>query len=140
MLYKWVTEIALETKLEFGSWFCCSKNDKHKEEHIMNIDKIAPMAAVAISLIAAFVPFEYWGLLLIVIGLAHGLMSPVDDPATQAMIYAAAVAVPLMAMSFGDAIPAIGGIGEDLLINLTTAIHGYAIATLIGDIKTRVMG
>ena len=46
---------------------------------MMNIDKIAPMVAVAISLIAVFVPFEYWGLLLIVIGLAHGLMSPVDD-------------------------------------------------------------
>lgn len=29
----------------------------------MNIDKIAPMAAVAISLIAVFAPFEYWGLL-----------------------------------------------------------------------------
>ena len=28
----------------------------------MNIDKIAPMAAVAISLIAVFVPFEYWAL------------------------------------------------------------------------------
>ena len=85
----------------------------------MNIDKIAPMAAVAISLIAVFVPFEYWGLLLIIIGLAHGLMSPVDDRATQAMIYAAAVAVPLMGSTFGDAIPAVGGIGEDLLMNLS---------------------
>ena len=104
----------------------------------MNIDKIAPMAAVAISLIAVFVPFEYWGLLLIVIGLAHGLMSP--DRATQAMIYAGAIAVPLMAGTFGDTIPALGGIGEDLLVNLTIAIHGYAIAALIGDIKTRIMG
>ena len=106
----------------------------------MNIDKIAPMVAVALSLIAVFVPFEYWGLLLILIGLVHGLMSPVDDRATQAMVYAAAIAVPLMAGTFGDAIPAIGGIGQDLLVNLTVAIHGYAIATLIGDIKTRIMG
>ena len=106
----------------------------------MNIDKIAPIAAVALSLIAVFVPFEYWGLLLILIGLVHGLMSPVDDRATQAMIYGAAIAVPLMAGTFGDAIPAIGGIGQDLLVNFTVAIHGYAIATLIGDIKTRIMG
>ena len=106
----------------------------------MNIDKIAPMAAVAISLIAVFVPFEYWGLLLIIIGLAHGLMSPVEHRATQAMVYGAAIAVPLMGGTFGDAIPAIGAIGEDLLVNLTIAIHGYAIATLIGDIKTRIMG
>jgi len=106
----------------------------------MNIDKIAPIVAVALSLIAVFVPFEYWGLLLILIGLVHGLMSPVDDRATQAMVYGAAIAVPLMAGTFGDAIPAIGGIGQDLLVNLTVAIHGYAIATLIGDIKTRIMG
>ena len=106
----------------------------------MNIDKIAPIAAVALSLIAVFVPFEYWGLLLILIGLVHGLMSPVDDRATQAMVYGAAIAVPLMAGTFGDAIPAIGGIGQDLLGNFTVAIHGYAIATLIGDIKTRIMG
>ena len=40
------------------------------------------------------------------------------------MIYAgAAVAVPLMAGSFGDAIPAIGGIGEDLLVNLTSLLQ-----------------
>ena len=78
--------------------------------------------------------------LLILIGLVHGLMSPVDDRATQAMIYGAAIAVPLMAGTFGDAIPAIGGIGQDLLVNFTVAIHGYAIATLIGDIKTRIMG
>ena len=106
----------------------------------MNIDKIAPIAAVALSLIAVFVPFEYWGLLLILIGLVHGLMSTVDDRATQAMVYGAAIAVPLMAGTFGDAIPAIGGIGQDLLVNFTVAIHGYAIATLIGDIKTRIMG
>ncbi|MFL2849128.1 MAG: hypothetical protein ACJZ8R_03130 [Pseudohongiellaceae bacterium] len=106
----------------------------------MNIDKIAPIAAVALSLIAVFVSFEYWGLLLILIGLVHGLMSPVDDRATQAMVYGAAIAVPLMAGTFGDAIPAIGGIGQDLLVNFTVAIHGYAIATLIGDIKTRIMG
>ena len=53
----------------------------------MNIDKIAPIAAIAISLIALFVPFEYWGLLLVAIGLVHGVMSPVDDRAAQAMIY-----------------------------------------------------
>ena len=40
----------------------------------MNIDKIAPIAAIAISLIALFVPFEYWGLLLVAIGLVHGVM------------------------------------------------------------------
>ena len=51
------------------------------------------------------------------------VMSPVDDRATQAMIYAAAVAVPLMAGSFGDAIPAIGGIECDSIVNLTIAIQ-----------------
>jgi|TARA_B110000263_G_scaffold60766_1_gene52231 hypothetical protein len=106
----------------------------------MNIDKTAPIAAVAISLIALFVPFEYWGALLVLIGLVHGMMSVVDDRAGQAMIYAAAVAVPLMGATLGDAIPGVGSYGEDFLVNLTSAIHGYAVATLVMDIKARIMG
>jgi hypothetical protein len=106
----------------------------------MNIDKIAPIAAIAISLIALFVPFEYWGALLVLIGLAHGIMSPVDDRATQAMIYAAAVAVPLMGATLGDSIPVIGGFGGDFLVNFTSAIHGYAVAALIMDLRARIMG
>jgi hypothetical protein len=56
------------------------------------------------------------------------------------MIYAAAVAVPLMGATLGDAIPGVGSYGEDFLVNLTSAIHGYAVATLVMDIKARIMG
>ena len=106
----------------------------------MNIDKIAPIAAIAISLIGIFVPFEYWGLLLVTIGLVHGVMSPVDDRAAQAMIYGAAIAVPLMGATLGNAIPVVGGYGEDFLVAFTSAIHGYAVATLIMDLRSRIMG
>ena len=67
----WVVKLHLETKLEVWHLVLLLKNDKYKEEHIMNIDKIAPMAAVAISLIAVFVPFEYWGLLFFCCLVSH---------------------------------------------------------------------
>jgi len=106
----------------------------------MNIDKTAPIAAVAISLIALFVPFEYWGLLLVIIGLAHGVMSVVDDRAGQAMIYALAIAAPAMSATLGSDIPVVGEYGKDFLDNLTSGIHGYAVAALVMDIKARIMG
>jgi hypothetical protein len=110
----------------------------------MNIDKIAPIAAVAIALLAVLVPeetFSYWVLILVLIGLVHGIMSPVTDRATQAMIYAGAVAVPMIAAT-------IGGVGlgvastfvGDFLVAFTSAIHGYAAAALVMDIKARIMG
>ena len=79
----------------------------------MNIDKLAPIAAVIVAVIAVFVvgdvefiPFaeggdyvldgsaQWFVLVLMLIGLVHGLMSPVTDHASQAMIVVAAFAFP----------------------------------------------
>jgi len=105
----------------------------------MNIDRIAPVLAVLISLIAIFMPIEYWAMLLLLIGLVHGAMSPVSEHSAQAMIYAAVVAVPIMGNS-AEAIPEIGSYANSLLDNLAIAISGYAISTLAMDIKRRVQG
>ena len=105
----------------------------------MNIDRIAPALAVLISLIALFAPMEYWALLLLLIGLVHGFMSPVSEHSTQAMVYAAVIAVPIMGNS-AEAIPEIGSYANGLLDNIALAISGYAISTLTMDIKRRVQG
>ena len=36
--------------------------------------------------------------------------------------------------------PVVGGYGEDFLVAFTSAIHGYAVATLIMDLRSRIMG
>jgi hypothetical protein len=105
----------------------------------MNIDRIAPVLAVLISLIAIFAPMEYWAPLLLLVGVVHGVMSPVSEHSAQAMIYAAVVAVPIMGNS-AEAIPGIGSYANSFLATFAVAVSGYAIATLAMDIKRRVQG
>jgi hypothetical protein len=56
------------------------------------------------------------------------------------MIYALAIAAPAMSATLGSDIPVVGEYGKDFLDNLTSGIHGYAVAALVMDIKARIMG
>ena len=122
----------------------------------MNIDKLAPIAAVIVAAIAVFVvggveriPFDGVGgyvldgnaqwfiLVLLLIGLVHGLMSPVTEPASIAFIIIAAFAFPILANTL-ESIPAIGMYLNQFVDQLAIAIAGYAIAALIIDLKSRI--
>ena len=122
----------------------------------MNIDKLAPIAAVIVAAIAVFVvggveriPFDGVGgyvldgnaqwfiLVLLLIGLVHGLMSPVTEPASIAFIIIAAFGFPRLANTF-ESIPAIGMYLNQFVDQLAIAIAGYAIAALIIDLKSRI--
>ena len=122
----------------------------------MNIDKLAPIAAVIVAVIAVVVvggvdriPFNQGGgyvldgnaqwfiLVLMLIGLVHGLMSPVTDHASQAMIIVAAFAFPILADTL-DSIPGVGMYLNQFVDQLAIAIAGYAIAALIIDLKSRI--
>ena len=123
----------------------------------MNIDKLAPIAAVIVAVIAVFVvgdvefiPFAQGGgyaldgnaqwfvLVLMLIGLVHGLMSPVTDHASQAMVIVAAFAFPRLSDTL-DSIPAVGMYLDQFIDHLAIAIAGYAIAALINETKSRIM-
>ena len=123
----------------------------------MNIDKLAPIAAVIVALIAVVVvggvdriPFNQGGgyvldgnaqwfiLALMLIGLVHGLMSPVTEPASIAFIIVAAFMFPTLANTL-ESIPAIGMYLNQFVDQLAIAIAGYAIAALIIDLKSRIM-
>ena len=122
----------------------------------MNIDKLAPIAAVIVAAIAVFVvggveriPFDGVGgyvldgnaqwfiLVLLLIGLVHGLMSPVTEPASIASIIIGAFAFPILANTL-ESIPAIGMYLNQFVDQLAIAIAGYAIAALIIDLKSRI--
>ena len=123
----------------------------------MNIDKLAPIAAVVVAVIAVFVvgdvefiPFSEGGgyvldgsaqwfvLVLMLIGLVHGLMSPVTDHASQAMIVVAAFAFPRLSDTLAS-IPAVGMYLDQFIDQFAIAIAGYAIAALINETKSRIM-
>ena len=103
----------------------------------MNIDKIAPILALAVAVLATFVDMEYWALILVGIGLVHGIMSRVSDHASQAMIIAGAALFPTIANNL-DAIPVIGMSLNEIVDQFSIAIAGYAIAALIIDLKSRI--
>jgi len=122
----------------------------------MNIDKLAPIAAVIVAVIAVVViggveriPFSQGGgyvldgnaqwfiLALMLIGLVHGLMSPVTDHASIAFIIVAAYMFPRLANTL-ESIPAIGMYLNQFVDQLAIAIAGYAIAALIIDLKSRI--
>ena len=126
------------------------------KEIIMNIDKLAPIAAVIVALIAVVVvggvdriPFNQGGgyvldgnaqwfiLALMLIGLVHGLMSPVTEPASIAFIIVAAFMFPTLANTL-ESIPAIGMYLNQFVDQLAIAIAGYAIAALLIDLKSRI--
>ena len=123
------------------------------KEMTMNIDKLAPIAAVIVALIAVVVVggvdrisggyvldgnAQWFILILMAIGLVHGLMSPVTDHASQAMVIAAAFAFPRLADTL-DSIPAVGMYLNQFVDQFAIAIAGYAIAALINETKSRIM-
>ncbi len=122
----------------------------------MNIDKLAPIAAVIVAVIAVVVvggvEFSFspqgggyvldgnaqWFILaLMLIGLVHGLMSPVTDHASIAFIIVAAYMFPRLANTL-ESIPAVGMYLNQFVDQLAIAIAGYAIAALINDLKSRI--
>ena len=119
----------------------------------MNIDKLAPIAAVIVAAIAVFVVggveripggyvldgnAQWFILVLMLIGLVHGLMSPVTEPASIAFIIVAAFAFPRLANTL-ESIPAIGMYLNQFIDQFAIAIAGYAIAALINETKSRIM-
>ena len=104
----------------------------------MDIDRIAPALAVVIALLATFIAMEWWALILVAIGMVHGLMRPVKDHASQAMIIVGAFAFPTLANNL-DAIPTVGGYLNTFVDHFSVAIAGYALAALITEVKSRVM-
>jgi hypothetical protein len=105
----------------------------------MNIDKLAPILATIVAILACIpaAAIAPWALVLVLIGLVHGLMSPVKDHASLAMVIAAAALMPQIADNL-DNIPAIGIHLNALIDNISVAIAGYAVSSLVQDIKGRV--
>ncbi len=124
------------------------------KEITMNIDKLAPIAAVIVAIIAVAVVggveriqgggigldgnAQWFVLVLMGIGLVHGFMSPVTDHASQAMIIVAAFAFPWLANTL-DSIPIIGMYLNQFIDQFAIAISGYALAALCNEVKSRIM-
>ncbi|MDO7636631.1 MAG: hypothetical protein MUQ60_12030 [Porticoccaceae bacterium] len=103
------------------------------------LNRLFPLVSLIAAVLATFlVSFEYWALILVVLGLAHGVVQPVDDSATKALLIVAAVGFPTIANSL-DAIPVIGAHLNLIIDHFALSIGGYALSTLALDVWGRVM-
>ena len=93
------------------------------------LQKVLGYGMVVVCLAATFAPdaFEYYGLVLVLIGLVGGFMAPIEDVATRVAYYVLAVALPGIADNL-DVIPAVGTYLNGFLDNLAVVIAGTAIA------------
>ena len=106
----------------------------------MNSDQILSIVGVLAAIGAALAPdsMAYWGLALLVIGLAGGLMGEALDMASRMAMTVAAVAMPTIAKGL-DSIPAIGMQLNAIIDNFALVIGGIVLANFVLVVKDRVM-
>ena len=104
----------------------------------MSFNQIMPALGILVAIISAFVPLEWWPLILLLIGLVHGFGGQEKDPVIVVSVVLAAIAFPTIADSL-NAIPMIGADLNTIIDQLAIAIGGYAIALLVLDMKERIM-
>jgi len=114
-------------------------NNKHKGS-IMNSDQILNIVGLLAAIGAALAPdaMAYWGLALLVIGLASGFMGEALDQGARVAMMVAAVALPAIANGL-DTIPAVGAQLNGIIDNLALVIGGVVIANFLLVVKDKVM-
>jgi hypothetical protein len=104
----------------------------------MSFNQIMPALGILVAIISAFVPLEWWPLILLLIGLVHGFGGQEKDPVIVVSVVLAAFAFPTIADNL-NAIPMIGAYLNTIIDQFAIAIGGYAIALLALDMKNRIM-
>ena len=96
------------------------------------LQKVLGYGMVFVCLAATFAPdaFEYYGLVLVLIGLVGGFMAPIEDVATRVAYYVLAAALPGIADQM-DLIPVVGTYLNGFLDNLAVFLAGIAIASVL---------
>ncbi len=102
----------------------------------MSFNQIMPALGILVAIISAFVPSEWWTLILLAIGLVQGFGAPEEDTTTIVLVVVAAVAFPTIANSL-DAIPVVGGYLNTIIDHFAIAIGGYFFCPFFLGLKKR---
>lgn len=101
----------------------------------MDTVKIIRIVAVAVAIIAAFVAIPYIALIMIVLGLAMGLMGVPEERRLIFMV--TAVTLASVAGALGP-IPVIGEYLTAILTNLSAIVNAAAVAVILMIVKDRL--
>jgi hypothetical protein len=107
----------------------------------MSINKWAPGFSAIFAILACITALDAymvpWSLLLVGLGFIHGIAVPVREHASLAMVIAGAALFPAIADNF-DVVPMVGPYLNEWVDAFAIAIAGYAVASLIHEVKARV--
>ena len=111
---------------------------KSYEGKSMSTDRILTAIGVLLAIVAAFVALEWWALILVLLGLLSGFLSPLTDMAARTGYTVAAIALPTIADAL-DAIPMAGSYLNAIIDNFAVVIAGIVIANFLLVIVSRLM-
>ena len=106
----------------------------------MNVNQIITIVGIIVAIVAVFVEqvAAMSGLVLVVLGLISGFMSPAADMVGRMAYTVAAVAMPVLADSL-DAIPAVGVHLNAIIDNIAVMLAGMVIANFLLAVKDSAM-
>ncbi len=106
----------------------------------MGFNQYLMIVGIIISIVAVFFAelAAYSGLLLVILGLSSGFVSPISDLTGRMAYTVAAVAMPVVANSL-DVIPGIGAHLNAVIDNIAVMIAGMVIANFLLAVKDSVM-
>ena len=118
------------------------RSDKlgNNKDKTMNVNQILTAVGVVVAIAAVFVGqlAAYSALILVVLGLVMGMVSPTAEMAGRMAYTIAAVAMPTVANQL-DAIPAIGAPLNSIIDNIAVMIAGMVVANFLLAVKDSVM-
>ena len=96
--------------------------------------------SVVVAVAATFAPdlFEYYALVLVVLGLAMGYTNPIEDVATRVAMYVLAVLLPTIADNL-DVFGVVGEYANGILSQFAVVIAGVAIMQVCLVLKNSLM-
>jgi hypothetical protein len=100
--------------------------------------KVLGWGLVALSVVIAFVQFPYAMLLLLLLGLAGGFISPQTEATARIAIYVLAAALPTIADQL-DLVPMVGSYLNSIFDNLAVGFAGMALANLVMALVNNLM-
>jgi hypothetical protein len=109
----------------------------------MKQERIYVIALLVVSLLASIpqvpVSAEYWGAILVVVGIVGGVMVNYGEVVQRILIYVVAVALPMFSDSL-DFVPVVGPWANGLLDNVATGIQGMAVGLVVMGLVARAKG
>ena len=106
----------------------------------MSFNKILTIVGLFVAIVSVFVAefAAYSALILVVLGLASGFVSPIADLTGRMAYTVAALAMPVVANSL-DAIPGIGIHLNAIIDNIAVMLAGLVIANFLLAVKDSIM-